>query len=222
MTPFRARLILCAIMALFLATAANALFLQDRVRLLRGNGLPSTAESVIQFPLDKPFPPDQNTLSTPSEKPESAFSKTGKATDLRLQIALQRELARRGYSELLQAPSGLSLAALAYEFDNGLPLTGEVTERLFKRVLFDLNQAPRGLFADRAETNAKLVMEIQNALLGLGFFSGTLSGRMDIWTANAIKAFERHRKIPITGRLTEATLLELISYSGQRLLVSSR
>lgn len=223
MTPFRARLTLCAVTALFLATAGNALFLQDRSRMLHGSGLPSTAESVIQFPIDKPSAPEKKSASAFSGKADAASNKTAKTgIDVRLQIALQRELARRGYGEQLQAPSGLSLAILAYEFDNGLPLTGEATETLLKRVLFDLNQAPRGVFADRAENNPKLVMETQNALLGLGFFSGTLSGRMDVWTANAIKAFERHRKIEVTGRLMEATLLELISYSGQQLLVSSR
>ena len=63
---------------------------------------------------------------------------------------------------------------------------------LLKQVLFDLNQAPRGAFADRAEANPRLVVEIQKALLGLGFFRGALSGRMDVWTSEAVKDFERH------------------------------
>jgi len=207
MTQLQARLTLFAITAIFAATASNALFLQDRVRL----GLPSTAVSLTQLPADK-APPD--TASAPDLLEQDSRAP-------RLHVALQRELARRGYSNQLQArPNGLRLAILAYEFDNGLPLTGEPTEALLKRVLFDGNQGPRGSFTDRAELNTKLVMEAQRTLAGLGFFRGTFSGRIDVWTSNAIRDFERHRGIPLTGRLTDQTLLELISYSGQPIRLS--
>jgi hypothetical protein len=220
MTPFRARLGLFAVMAIFLATAGNALFLQDRSRLLPANGLPHTDVSITKFPSDNPSP------SPPRTRAPAAPSPTPAASDLppeaRLHAALRRELGRRGYANQLQDNAdGLRLAVLAYEFDNGLPLTGSPTDELLKRVLFDVNQAPRGVFADRAEVNAKLVRETQKNLLELGFFSGTLSGRMDDWTVNAIKTFERYRHIAITGRLTEATLLQLITYSGQGLLTPS-
>ncbi len=206
MTPARARLALFAIMAIFLATAGNALFLQERTRL-------PNAVWANRIPLDKPAggPP---TEAHPQTSAESSAQ--------RLLAALQRELARHGYADQLQAQgNGLRRAVLAYEFDNSMPLTGEPTETLLKQVLFDLNQAPRGAFADRAEANQRLVMEIQKTLLGLGFFRGALSGRMDVWTAAAVKDFERHRRLPLTGRLTEAALLELISYSGQPLQLSS-
>jgi peptidoglycan hydrolase-like protein with peptidoglycan-binding domain len=64
------------------------------------------------------------------------------------------------------------------------------------------------------------VREAQKVLAGLGFFRGTFSGRMDVWTSNAIRDFERHRGIPLSGRLTEQTLLELITYSGQPIRLS--
>ena len=210
MTRLQARLSLFAIVAIFVATASNALFLQDHARLLNSS-LPSTAVSLTQLSADKGPP---GTASVPD-----LLEQDPKAP--RLHVALQRELARRGYSNQLQArPNGLRLAILAYEFDNGLPLTGEPTEALLKRVLFDGNQGPRGSFTDRAELNTKLVMEAQRMLAGLGFFRGTFSGRMDIWTSNAIRDFERHRGIPLSGRLTDQTLLELISYSGQPIRLS--
>jgi len=209
MTRFQARLSLFAITAIFLATAGNALFLQDRARLIP-SGLPSTAVSLTQLPADKAGP---GTAS-----PDLA-DQDPKAP--RLHVALTRELARRGYaSQLRIRPNGLRLAVLAYEFDNGLPLTGEPSDALLKRVLFDGNQGPRGSFTDRAELNAKLVMEAQRTLAGLGFFRGTFSGRIDVWTSNAIRDFERHRGIPLTGRLTDQTLLELISYSGKPIRLS--
>jgi peptidoglycan hydrolase-like protein with peptidoglycan-binding domain len=215
MTPLKARLTLFAVAGIFLATAANALFLQDRARLHRLADGPTTAVSVTHFPLDKP----SEAGNAPSAKPQNGSSKPRPGEhDPRLFVALQRELSRKGYEPAAQPKtSGLRAALLAYEYDSGLQLTGEPTEALLKRLLFDLNPAPRGLFADRAEADAKLVLETQKTLLELGFFSGTLSGRMDVWTANAVKAFERHRGLPLTGRLGEITLLELISYSGQPL-----
>ena len=211
MTRLQARLTLFSVMAIFAATASNALFLQDRARFLNGNGLPSTAVSLTQLSADKAAPDNAGPSAVLEEDPRAP----------RLHIALQRELARRGYANQLQVrPNGLRLAVLAYEFDNSLPLTGEPTEALLKRVLFDGNQGPRGSFSDRAELNTKLVMEAQRMLAGLGFFRGTFSGRIDVWTSNAIRDFERHRGIPLTGRLTDQTLLELISYSGQPIRLS--
>jgi|SRR5208337_605920 len=202
MTPLRARLTLFAIMAIFLATASNALFLQERPRTLPGS-------SAGRLYLNEPSP-----AAAPA-----AFSRETPAE--RLLAALQRELARHGYADQLAQNNGLRLAVLAYEFDNSMPLTGEPAEALLKHMLFDLNQAPRGIFADRAEANQRLVTEIQKTLLGLGFFRGALSGRMDVWTAGAVQDFERHRRLPLSGRLSETTLLELISYSGQPLQLSS-
>ncbi len=208
MTPARARLALLAIMAIFLATAGNALFLQDRTRM-------PSAVWASRIPLDKPA----------GETPTGAASAPAVSAETkaqRLLSALQRELSRHGYADEVQVQgNGLRRAVLAYEFDNSMPLTGEPSEALLKQILFDLNQAPRGAFADRAEANQRLVMEIQKTLLGLGFFRGALSGRMDVWTAAAVKDFERNRGLPLTGRLTEAALLELISYSGQPLQLSS-
>ncbi len=215
MTRFRARLSLFAIVAIFLATASNALLFQDRARLFQGGGLPSTAVSVTQFPLDRTAP----------LAPEPSFKGAGQVEEAkgpRLHVALTRELARRGYSDQLQNhANGLKLAVLAYEFDNGLPLTGEPTDALLKRILFDMNPGPRGAFADRAELNPKLVIEAQRMLLGLGFFRGAFSGRVDVWTSDAIKDFERHLGLPLTGRLSDETLLGLISYSGKSIVLSS-
>ncbi len=141
MTRLRARLALFSILAIFLATASNALFMQERSRM---SGMPSTAVSVTQFPFDK------SSAQAYGQPPEEAKGP-------KLHVALQRELGRRGYADQLRTgANGLKLAVLAYELDNALPLTGEPTEALLKRILFDLNQAPRGAFADRAELNQNL------------------------------------------------------------------
>ena len=234
MTPLRARLTLLAIMALFLATAGNALFLQERARTpstMWSGRLPpekpavtSDTPETASLPAAPPVqaPEAQPAVPLPAPPQPSHAQPPAEPASQRLLAALQRELGRHGYAGQLQAQAnGLRLAVLAYEFDNSLPLTGEPTEGMLKLVLFDINQAPRGAFADRAEANPRLVIEIQKALLGLGFFRGSLSGRMDLWTSEAVKDFERHRGLMLTGRLAEATLLELVSYSGQPLQLSA-
>ncbi len=213
MTPLRARFTLFAAVALFLATAGNALFLQDRP------AAPGSAQSG-KWQLDQMVqqePPQAGTQRVPAAPPAQPETR-----EARLKNALQRELFRHGYADQLRAAGdGLRLAILAYEFDNGLALSGEPGEELLKRLLFDINQAPKGEFADRAEANARFVREIQKTLLGLGFFRGTLSGRMDAWTAGALQDFERHRGLAPEGRLTEAAILELIVYSGQPIQLSA-
>lgn len=207
MTRLKARLILFAVTAIFIATASNALLLQNRARL----ALPSTAVSLTQLPQGKAAPETADLPDLLEQDPSTP----------RLYVALQRELALKGYSTQLRVrANGLRLAILAYEFDNGLALTGEPTDTLLKRILFDVKPGPTGPFVDRAEGNVKLVMETQRKLAELGFFSGPFSGQVDVWTSKAIKDFERHRGIPQTGRLSDRTLLELISYTGQPIRLS--
>lgn len=223
MTPFRARLTLSAVLAIFLITATNALFLQDRSRTRQGLGA-SSAVSVTQFPAGQAASTPvtasrQADAAQNQQRPTEPAKPADKAS--RLQAALQRELLRKGYASQTHLQNfNLSAALLVYEYDSGLPLTGKPTEALLKHLIFDLDPAPRGPFADRAEADPKLVLATQKALLELGFFSGTLSGHVDVWTANAIKAFEHHRGLPVTGRLNEITLLELVSFSGQPLRVA--
>jgi hypothetical protein len=220
MTPFHARLILSAVMAIFLITAVNALFLQERASLRPGMGPSSAASVVMQFsPGQAPkaagsgAEPRENGSSPAQTRQIFQPPRMPQDPAARLATALERELLRKGY-KIGPGKASLNAALLVYEYDSRLPLTGAPTEALLKHLIFDLNPAPRGLFADRAEADPRLVLATQKLLLELGFFSGMLSGHVDVWTSNAIKTFERYKGLPVTGRLNELTLLELVSYSG--------
>lgn len=222
MTPFSARLYVTAFLLLGFVIAVNALLLQPAARRTSEAGPPSATRpsasiSVQSAPL-APLAP-LNTAANARPEGENARSVPQPTPDFgedRLSAAVFRELSRKGYAAkpAQSAAKGLRAMVLAYEFDSRLPLSGAPSENLLKRLLFDLDRAPRGAFADRAETDQRLVLAIQKSLLQLGFFSGTLTGRMDEWTQSAISAYERHRKLPVTSRLDEATLLDLIAYSG--------
>jgi peptidoglycan hydrolase-like protein with peptidoglycan-binding domain len=131
--------------------------------------------------------------------------------------AVLRELARKGYPVPAQGSDNVAAVVIPYEFDSQLPLSGEASDLVLKRLIFDQRPAPKGAFADRAEADTRLVLAVQKTLLELGFFAGRLSGQMDSWTQKAVVAFERHRSIPQTGRFTETTLAALIAYSGKPL-----
>lgn len=215
MTPLRARLTFIAFTGLCFGTAMNALFLQQEPQARAGQG-PTTAVSITQFGPSGPL--ETGRFEDAAGRSAAADPAPPSSAREKLKTALVREFVRKGYDKSLAvSPRTLAPMVLVYEYDSGLPLTGEASETLLKRLIFDLNPAPRGPFADRAESDRGFVLEVQNALLGLGFFSGTLSGRMDAWTQNAVKAFQHHRRLPDDGRLTEATILELIAYSGQPL-----
>src|SRR5262249_42627633 len=119
MTPFRARLTLLSIMALLLVTAGNALFLQERPAVLRGAGSGKLAvQQPTSFELSQTAPGQSQAAPSKGPTHQAAPPSAGQPHDVRLQIALQRELTKHGYAGQLQAPqNGLRLAVLAYEFD---------------------------------------------------------------------------------------------------------
>jgi hypothetical protein len=211
MTPFTARLCFTAFLLLGFVIAVNALLLQPAQRK------PQPAVTITTSPA--PGTARGQTAGTPAPPPAPAASPapvTSTAGLDRVSAAILRELVRKGYpAPETAAGNDIAALVLAYEFDSGGPLTGRPTEDLLKRLLFDLDRAPRGSLADRVERDQALVLSIQKTLLQLGFFSGALTGRMDEWTQAAIAAFERHRKLTITSRLGEATLLDLIAYTGE-------
>lgn len=217
MKPVTARLAFAGFVLLAFAITVNALLLQPAgLKPAAPAATPAQPKKIRPKPksisdlLESKIPAAQE----PARQEAATTDET--ASRDKLNAAIERELRRKGYaSQIENAGTALKAMILAYEFDSGLPLTGAPKDEILKRLLFDLNLAPRGAFADRAEADQRLVLQVQKTLVGLGFFSGALTGRMDAWTQEAISAFERHRKLPQTGRLNEETLLDLIAYTGQ-------
>lgn len=223
MTPLTARLTFVGFVLLALGITVNALLLQptgaprlEQPAAASGStGQTRTIADLAAAALRTPAPSKEDRADG-GESEASGATPTANPAPPRVPDAILRELGRKGYSANgIAQQKRLNAMVLAYEFDSGLPLSGEPDAAILKRLLFDLNRAPRGAFADRAEADRNLVLYIQKRLLELGFFSGSLSGRMDAWTQAGIAAFERFRRLPVTERFSEETLLDLIAYTGQ-------
>lgn len=63
---------------------------------------------------------------------------------------------------------------------------------------------PPGINEFEDRRNQALVRRIQKALAELGLYRGPVSGVLDDATQNAIRAYERHAGVEITGRISEA------------------
>lgn len=122
--------------------------------------------------------------------------------------AVQRELSARGYGPLTaDGMTGLMTRAaiMAFEFDNGLPLTGEATETILGRILLGAD-AGEGAGTDarrvRGPQAEALVRTVQQSLVALGYPIARIDGRMGEDTSRAIAAFEANDGLKPKGRVS--------------------
>ncbi|MCU0955291.1 MAG: peptidoglycan-binding protein [Hyphomicrobium sp.] len=126
--------------------------------------------------------------------------------------AIQAALIAKGYetggADGIAGPV-TEAAILAYEIDNGLPLTAEPSDAL----LAQLNEGRRGPPAasggkpgPKAEA---LIRSVQTALGKLGYKVGRADGRLGESTIAAIRSFEKQQSMPDTGRISGDLLTRL-------------
>lgn len=220
MTPRLARLALCAFLAGCAGVWWNLMYMQ------RGSYSAS---------LSRALGAEEDSRS-PAVRPEveQAFkappaSMAAGAADRELVRAVQRELAQRGYEPGPQdgALTAVTRAAiLAYEQDQGLPLTGEPSERLLKGLLFGAIGQPSGAGAQRAAPAspqaAELITFVQSALARLGYGVRQADGRLGEETQRAIRKFETDHGLPATGRISGPLVARLAAATGTKPAQASR
>jgi peptidoglycan hydrolase-like protein with peptidoglycan-binding domain len=139
--------------------------------------------------------------------------------------AIQRELAARDYD--LAAPDGIAspttrAAIMAWEHDNGLPLTGEPTAAVLKAIILgvdittsaNITSELKALPRAREPRTQHLIRSVQQTLADLGYVLGTASGVMNDDTARAIREFEVEQALPPTGRIS-ATLITRLTRASK-------
>ena len=240
MTPQQARIALGCFLLLAAGVAANALFMQTRPtlasRAVLERPLPrSTADrmrnSAEVAPATRPAQrkvAEDRTQRTAHLAPDSAMlddlpaaSETADENSETIR-AIQRELRQREYGALVS--DGVMrpvtrAAIMAYEHDQGLPLTGEASEALLKRLLLGVSltaDAPAATARKVATVRAaQIVRKVQELLAKLGYQPGQADGRLGEDTLRAVREFELDKGLAAKGRISAEVLMRLTDAAAQ-------
>ncbi len=222
---------LVAIVAAVGTIVTNALYLQQGSHpapILSAKaqiGAPlETTGSLIVMPRPRPMEP-------------GAAKEAAAAQRSRPQIVgdIQRELVRRGFYEgAVDGIYGPKLDAAIREFEQaaGLKSTGDPTEALLSAIMRTAVKSgpertrpapPAAAASRRTEAAADgppastRVAAIQRALADFGYGQIKPNGVFDGGTQSAIEKFERERKLPVTGQISERLTRELSAVTGRPL-----
>jgi len=210
--------IVMASIAVF-AIFTNALFLQKG---------PHPAPIFAPRPLLKveppPVPPPAARL--PATQSNIAID-TGAQTREQLISNIQRELVRRGYYDgAIDGIWGAKTDAATRDFvqATGVKINPEAGDLLLRAILSSgakaqSNRAEAARNDPIAELIAptKRVLAIQRALADFGYGQIKPSGVYDPDTRTAIEKFERDRRLPITGQISDRFVRELAAMTGRPL-----
>lgn len=137
---------------------------------------------------------------------------------------IQRELARRGFYEgVADGVYGPHTDTAIRDFENaaGLRPSAEPNDALLQTIARSQVKAkpaspPRDPIAALLAPDRRIIA-VQRALADFGFGQIHPSGVFDPATRAAIERFERQRKLPVTGQITERLIRELSSVTGRPL-----
>lgn len=210
MTSLRARLGLLGFTALSMGVAANMMLMQpgSRTAGLRDGQL-AAARELTEIARGQP-----KAHVAPAARANTAAATRGDTeTQPETVRAIQRELQSRGYETGGQdgVPGLVTRAAiLAYETDNGLPLSADPTDHLLRAIV--LGAAGRddtAVGGDRRTHVEHIVRTVQHSLAGLKYFNAKPDGRLGEDTRRAIREFEQDQGLKVTGRISGELVVRL-------------
>lgn len=137
--------------------------------------------------------------------------------------AVQRELAAAGYYKgVVDGVTGRKTkqAIAAYQKAVGLEPDGKPSAELADHIRFTRQVAEASLFTGTVEASPEAeqraaIRRVQTALAELAYSPGEINGELTSQTRDAIMAFERDRRMPETGQISDALVAELSKMSGQ-------
>lgn len=180
--------------------------------------LPEATGAIAVLPRPRPALPEP-------AKPEIVRPRIEIVSDL------QRELSRRGfYDGVVDGVYGSKTDTAIRDFEqaSSLRLGNEPSEVMLQAVVrapAEAKAVPRTTgTATRSDaptpaplTGRQQVLAVQRALSDFGYGQIKANGVLDADTKAAIERFERERKMPVSGRISEALLRELGSMIGRPL-----
>jgi peptidoglycan hydrolase-like protein with peptidoglycan-binding domain len=140
---------------------------------------------------------------------------------------IQRELNRRGYYDgVVDGVWGARTDAAARDFAQatGVKMNVEASDALLRAILS--SGAKRAAAEPAQRTNdpiaqliapSKRVLAVQRALADFGYGQLKPTGLYDPDTRAAIEKFERDRRLPVTGQVSDRVVRELAAMTGRPL-----
>lgn len=240
MLPQRIKIGVAAFLALSFALGANMLLMQPNGRggAERASQPVSKPAQILAMSVGDPSATDAagDDKRKASGKAGAAADKTGvaktadasfPAEGVELIRQVQRELRSRGYEPGGQdgMPGLLTRAAvLAYEYDHGLPLTADPSERLLKQIQTRQGQLggkpAAGTVAPPTAQAEQVIRTVQQSLANSNYAVGKIDGRLGEDTVRAIREFEIDQGMPETGRVSGQLVARLARLAGQGRLAS--
>jgi peptidoglycan hydrolase-like protein with peptidoglycan-binding domain len=150
-------------------------------------------------------------------------------------IDIQRELSRRGYYDgALDGLYGPKTDAAIRDFEHasGLKPSAQPNEVLLQTIIRSPSKAAKGVTGSTSvpppiearhdnliepEVASPRVIALQRALAEFGYGQIKSSGIVDTDTQRAIERFERERKLPVTGQISDRVVRELAAVTGRPL-----
>jgi peptidoglycan hydrolase-like protein with peptidoglycan-binding domain len=229
MTPGLARIALLSFVLVSVGVAANALFLQARppaagkLAAERASVRPAAERAGIgqAAASRRSAAPEEQALRIARFAPDVAKidptpAGPDEAADPETIRAIQRELKLRGYGPVAaDGVIGLTTRAaiMAFEYDHAMPLSGEASERLLKRILLGAADPagtnPLGAVRVRSGHAEEVVRSVQQWLAALGYQPGRIDGRPAEETAQAIRDFEMDKGLVPRGRVSAELVVRL-------------
>jgi peptidoglycan hydrolase-like protein with peptidoglycan-binding domain len=202
----------------------NALFLQS--------GPHPAPIFANKAPAAAPAPVSSHSLTAadaalPRQRPVEPVAAAPSRPRAQITADIQRELSRRGFFDgATDGVYGPKTDAAIRDFEHaaGLRPSTEVNEALLQSILQSpVKSKPAAPSARKSDPIAKLlasdpkVMAVQRALSSYGYGQIKPTGVYDPETRAVIERFERERKLPITGRVSDRLTRELTALTGRPL-----
>lgn len=211
----------------------NVLFMQSGVHPAP---MFKPAEFGPKVPLPKPMPaPVQRIDAVSAPSVPKAVAPHAPRTPGEIITEIQRELLRRGYYDgPLDGLYGPRTDAAIRDFERaaGLKPSPQPNEALLQAIMRSTLKPGKGITGGTSVAGASTVrtaippqpapaparvLAVQRALTEFGYGQLRPTGTLDPDTRHAIESFERQRKLPITGQLSDQLVRELGAATGRTL-----
>lgn len=222
MTPRRAKFYTWLLVGLAGCASINVMLFQQRLPMrgmggVYGDSAAGGAATRVAVPPPAPAAPAANAPARPTKTANMSPAAPNPAlAQAELMQAIQRELSSAGHFSGLadgKPSKPLTAAIVSYEFQQGLPLSGEASDGLLKRLILGTTLAtmrthmPGEIIPGSPADH--LVRWVIESLNRLGHDAGKPQSKLDLKAIQAIRAFEAGELMRPTGRIGEAMVRQL-------------